>query len=86
MCSPPPKKKKEKKKNMFTLFFILSSIPSKLASNFCFSETHQRELNPRFQQTHRSSLVSPYHNQMRDNLWRNPQPQGKKCLYLEFFL
>ncbi|XP_030904410.2 constitutive coactivator of peroxisome proliferator-activated receptor gamma isoform X3 [Melopsittacus undulatus] len=40
--------------------------------------TRQREFNPRFQQTHRSSFVPPYHNQMRGFLGRNPQPQGRE--------
>lgn len=54
------------------------TIQSRPRGNGFITETHQRELNPRFQQTHRSSLVSPYHNQMRGNLWRNPQPQGRR--------
>ncbi|NXJ05348.1 F120B protein, partial [Odontophorus gujanensis] len=54
------------------------TIQSRPRGNGCNTGTHQRELNPRFQQTHRSSFVSPYHNQMRGNPWRNPQPQGKK--------
>ncbi|XP_032299286.1 constitutive coactivator of peroxisome proliferator-activated receptor gamma isoform X2 [Coturnix japonica] len=51
------------------------TIQSRPRGNGFIAGTHQREPNPRFQQTHRSSFVSPYHNQMRGNFGRNPQPQ-----------
>jgi len=66
-------------------FFIESYIQSELLSKYCFSGTQQREFNPRFQQTHRSSFVPPYHNQMRGFLWRNPQPQGTKRVHVSVF-
>uniref|UniRef100_A0A8C2Y6M1 Constitutive coactivator of peroxisome proliferator-activated receptor gamma n=1 Tax=Coturnix japonica TaxID=93934 RepID=A0A8C2Y6M1_COTJA len=54
------------------------TIQSRPRGNGFIAGTHQREPNPRFQQTHRSSFVSPYHNQMRGNFGRNPQPQGRR--------
>ncbi|NWT40197.1 F120B protein, partial [Chroicocephalus maculipennis] len=54
------------------------TIQSRPRGDGFITGTQQREFNPRFQQTHRSSFVPPYHNQMRGFLWRNPQPQGKK--------
>ncbi|KAM7118854.1 constitutive coactivator of peroxisome proliferator-activated receptor gamma isoform 3-T5 [Ciconia maguari] len=52
------------------------TIQSRPRGNGFITGTQQREFNRRFQQTHRSSFVPPYHNQMRGFLWRNPQPQG----------
>ncbi|XP_075268123.1 constitutive coactivator of peroxisome proliferator-activated receptor gamma isoform X3 [Opisthocomus hoazin] len=54
------------------------TIQSRPRGSGFFTGTQQREFNPRFQQTHRSSFVPPYHNQMRGFLWRNPQPQGRQ--------
>ncbi|XP_065536428.1 constitutive coactivator of peroxisome proliferator-activated receptor gamma isoform X7 [Lathamus discolor] len=54
------------------------TIHSRPRGNGFITGTPQREFNPRFQQTHRSSFVPPYHNQTRGFLWRNPQPQGRE--------
>ncbi|XP_064913779.1 constitutive coactivator of peroxisome proliferator-activated receptor gamma isoform X5 [Columba livia] len=53
-------------------------IQSRPRGNGFFTGTRQREYNPRFQQTHRSSFVPPYHNQMRGFSRRNHQPQGRE--------
>ncbi|KAM8809137.1 constitutive coactivator of peroxisome proliferator-activated receptor gamma [Eudromia elegans] len=53
-------------------------IQSRRRGNGIITGTQQRELNPRFQQAHRTSFIPPYHNQMRGFTWRGPQPQGRE--------
>ncbi|NXG43813.1 F120B protein, partial [Psilopogon haemacephalus] len=54
------------------------TIQSRPRGNGFITGTQQREFNPRFQHTHKRSLIPPYHNQTREFLSGNPQPQGKK--------
>ncbi|XP_027753655.1 constitutive coactivator of peroxisome proliferator-activated receptor gamma isoform X2 [Empidonax traillii] len=51
-------------------------IQSRPRGNGFNTGREQRDFNPRFQQPRRSHFVSPYHNQMRGFVQRNPQPQG----------
>ncbi|XP_062428209.1 constitutive coactivator of peroxisome proliferator-activated receptor gamma isoform X2 [Rhea pennata] len=54
------------------------TIQSRQRGNGIITGARQRELNPRFQQTHRTSFIPPYHNQMREFPWRGPQLQGRE--------
>ncbi|XP_025973012.1 constitutive coactivator of peroxisome proliferator-activated receptor gamma isoform X5 [Dromaius novaehollandiae] len=53
------------------------TIQSRQRGNGIITGTRQRELNPRFQQTRRTSFVPPYHYQMGVFPRRGPQPQGR---------
>ncbi|CAN8203721.1 unnamed protein product [Coccothraustes coccothraustes] len=54
------------------------TIQSRPRGNGFNTGREQRDFNPRFQQPHRSHVVSPYHNQMREFTQRHQQSQGKK--------
>ncbi|XP_063007762.1 constitutive coactivator of peroxisome proliferator-activated receptor gamma [Melospiza melodia melodia] len=53
------------------------NVLAELLSAPGFSEEEQRDFNPRLQQPHRSHVVSPYHNQMREFTQRHLQSQGR---------